>query len=90
MKASAAGPPAVLFPGQGSQKRGMGAGLFDRFPELTAPAGDVLGYDLPRLCLEDPDGRLNDTHYTQPALCTTSSTRASPTSSNSEAGCSAG
>ncbi|MFE7779703.1 ACP S-malonyltransferase [Streptomyces nigrescens] len=68
VKGSAAGPPAVFFPGQGSQKRGMGAGLFDRFPELTAAAGDVLGHDLPRLCLEDPDGRLDDTRYTQPAL----------------------
>ncbi|MER7986297.1 ACP S-malonyltransferase [Streptomyces noursei] len=68
MTASAAGPPAVLFPGQGSQARGMGARLFERFPDLVALAGDVLGYDLPRLCLEDPDGRLDDTRYTQPAL----------------------
>lgn len=68
MRDSAAGSRAVLFPGQGSQARGMGAGLFDRFPETTAMANDVLGYDLPRLCLEDPDRRLNDTRYTQPAL----------------------
>jgi malonyl CoA-acyl carrier protein transacylase len=68
MRASAAGTPAVLFPGQGSQTRGMGAGLFDRFSELTALAGDILGYDLPRLCLENPDGLLDDTRYTQPAL----------------------
>lgn len=59
---------AVLFPGQGSQRRGMGAGLFDRFPETAALASDVLGYDLARLCLQDPDGRLDDTRYTQPAL----------------------
>ncbi|GAA2264298.1 hypothetical protein GCM10010368_35150 [Streptomyces roseiscleroticus] len=58
----------MLFPGQGSQRRGMGADLFGRFPELVSLAGDVLGYDLPRLCLEDPDGRLDDTRYTQPAL----------------------
>ncbi|MEX2969956.1 ACP S-malonyltransferase [Streptomyces sp. C184] len=68
MRASAAGMPAVLFPGQGSQTRGMGSDLFDRYPELTALASDILGYDLPRLCLEDPDGRLDDTRYTQPAL----------------------
>ncbi|MEU5030947.1 ACP S-malonyltransferase [Streptomyces milbemycinicus] len=58
----------ALFPGQGTQTRGMGAGLFDRFPEQAALAGDILGYDIVRLCLEDPDGRLDDTRYTQPAL----------------------
>jgi malonyl CoA-acyl carrier protein transacylase len=60
----------VLFPGQGSQSRGMGKALFDRYPETAAAAGDVLGYDLRRLCLEDPDGLLDDTCYTQPALYT--------------------
>ena len=59
---------SVLFTGQGSQVKGMGAELFDRFPELTGRANDVLGYDLPRLCLEDPEDRLDDTRYTQPAL----------------------
>ncbi|MFF4696275.1 ACP S-malonyltransferase [Streptomyces chattanoogensis] len=68
VRALAAGTPAVLFPGQGSQTRGMGAGLFERFPEPTALACDVLGYDLPKLCLENPDGRLDDTRCTQPAL----------------------
>ena len=63
-----AGLTSVLFPGQGSQTRGMGAGLFERFPELTGLAVEVLGYDLPRLCLEDPDNRLDETRYTQPAL----------------------
>jgi malonyl CoA-acyl carrier protein transacylase len=58
----------ALFPGQGTQAKGMGAGLFDRYPEQVALAGDVLGYDIARLCLEDPDGRLDDTRYTQPAL----------------------
>ena len=56
----------ALFPGQGTQAKGMGAGLFDRYPEHVALAGDVLGYDITRLCLEDPDGRLDDTRYTQP------------------------
>ena len=32
-----------MFPGQGSQARGMGADLFDAFPELTARADAVLG-----------------------------------------------
>ncbi|MGE7433793.1 ACP S-malonyltransferase [Kitasatospora sp. NPDC001175] len=68
MRDSTAGTRSVLFPGQGSQARGMGAGLFERFRQPTAMANDVLGYDLPRLCLADPDRRLNDTRFTQPAL----------------------
>jgi malonyl CoA-acyl carrier protein transacylase len=63
-------PHFVLFPGQGSQSKGMGRVLFDRFPEMAASASDVLGYDLVRLCLEDRDGLLDDTRYTQPALYT--------------------
>ncbi|MFC7265712.1 ACP S-malonyltransferase [Streptomyces lutosisoli] len=59
---------ALLFPGQGSQHRGMGGKLFDRFPDLTTQADDILGYSVARLCLTDPDGRLGDTRYTQPAL----------------------
>lgn len=68
MSTAVAGASSVLFPGQGSQAVGMGAGLFERYPRLAERASDVLGYDLPRLCLEDPDGRLDDTRYTQPAL----------------------
>lgn len=59
---------AHLFPGQGSQRRGMGAGLFARHPELVAQADAVLGYSVERLCVEDPDGNLGNTEYTQPAL----------------------
>jgi malonyl CoA-acyl carrier protein transacylase len=57
-----------LFPGQGSQSKGMGAGLFERFPELVAVADDILGYSIRTLCLEDPDNLLNKTQFTQPAL----------------------
>ena len=57
-----------LFPGQGSQKVGMGAGLFTRFPAQVAVADAELGYSIEELCLRDPEGRLNDTRYTQPAL----------------------
>ncbi|WP_410638388.1 thioesterase domain-containing protein [Amycolatopsis sp. lyj-346] len=64
----ASGGSVVLFPGQGTQAKGMGAELFDRFPDHVALAGEVLGYDIARLCLADPDGRLDDTRYTQPAL----------------------
>ncbi|MCH2193545.1 ACP S-malonyltransferase [Kordia sp.] len=57
-----------LFPGQGSQKKGMGAGLFDEFPELTKKADKILGYSIKELCLEDPNKQLNKTQFTQPAL----------------------
>ncbi len=62
---------AVVFPGQGSQKRGMGQGLFDEVPEYRAVEREVdalLGYSLRRLCIEDPDNRLKQTQYTQPSL----------------------
>lgn len=57
-----------MFPGQGSQTRGMGGDLFDAFPELTAKADAVLGYSIKELCLEDPRRELGKTQFTQPAL----------------------
>lgn len=59
---------AYLFPGQGSQRVGMGEGLFDAFPDLTAAADSILGYSIRELCLHDPQRRLSQTRYTQPAL----------------------
>lgn len=63
---------AYVFPGQGSQKVGMGLELFDKYKDLTDIADRVLGYSIKELCLEDPDNKLNDTKYTQPALFTVS------------------
>ncbi|MNG54024.1 Polyketide biosynthesis malonyl CoA-acyl carrier protein transacylase BaeC [compost metagenome] len=57
-----------MFPGQGSQQPGMGRELFSQFPDLTHIADDILGYSIERLCLDDPDGELNKTQYTQPAI----------------------
>ncbi|MFP2957518.1 ACP S-malonyltransferase [Myxococcus sp. 1LA] len=59
---------AAMFPGQGSQERGMGAALFDEFPDLTDIADGILGYSIKRLCLEDPGKELAQTQFTQPAL----------------------
>ncbi|HAO66362.1 MAG TPA: [acyl-carrier-protein] S-malonyltransferase [Verrucomicrobiales bacterium] len=59
-----------VFPGQGSQKKGMGEGLFEQFPDITAAANKVLGYSVQSLCLEDSDEQLNLTQFTQPALYT--------------------
>jgi trans-AT polyketide synthase/acyltransferase/oxidoreductase domain-containing protein len=61
---------AFVFPGQGSQKVGMGADLFPIFPELTAVADAELGYSIEELCLRDPRQQLNQTEFTQPALFT--------------------
>ncbi len=59
---------AYLFPGQGSQQKGMGAKLFDIFQDLTEKANAIVGYNIQELCLRDPDNRLNHTQFTQPAL----------------------
>jgi len=57
-----------MFPGQGSQALGMGAELFERYPDLVAEADSILGYSIKELCLENPDNKLSSTDYTQPAL----------------------
>lgn len=57
-----------MFPGQGSQSLGMGTGVFERYPELVTEADAILGYSIKQLCLENPDGLLSRTDYTQPAL----------------------
>lgn len=57
-----------VFPGQGSQVKGMGADLFSQFPELVEKADGILGYSIKELCVNDPERRLNHTQYTQPAL----------------------
>lgn len=59
---------AWLFPGQGAQQRGMGEPLFPAYPGLVAAANEVLGYDIAEFCRTDPEGRLRDTRFAQPAL----------------------
>src|SRR5262245_43987532 len=59
---------ACLFPGQGSQSKGMGADLFDRFADGTSQADAILGYSIRELCVDDPKGELGSTEFTQPAL----------------------
>ncbi|MBY0572887.1 MAG: ACP S-malonyltransferase [Undibacterium sp.] len=58
----------IIFPGQGAQFKGMGKEVFPLYPELVKVASEILGYSIEELCLFDPDGRLGQTQYTQPAL----------------------
>lgn len=57
-----------VFPGQGSQFKGMGGNLFDEFKDVIQKADNILGYSIKQLCLEDSEGKLHLTQYTQPAL----------------------
>jgi [acyl-carrier-protein] S-malonyltransferase len=62
---------AYLFPGQGSQKAGMGRALADAFPvcrETFAELDAALDEPLSRLCFEGPDDQLTLTENAQPAL----------------------
>jgi [acyl-carrier-protein] S-malonyltransferase len=62
-----------VFPGQGSQYRGMGSDLTAEFPTARAlydRAGALVGYDLAELSFRDPRDELKLTRYTQPALLT--------------------
>ena len=66
---------AFLFPGQGSQKVGMGQALVQAFPAARAVFDEVdaaLGFSLSRLCFEGPEAELTLTANAQPAILTTS------------------
>lgn len=62
----------IVFPGQGSQRTGMGADFCAEFPlarDTFAEASDAVGEDLLRICVER-DPRLHRTEYTQPCVLT--------------------
>ncbi|WP_144558024.1 ACP S-malonyltransferase [Shouchella miscanthi] len=59
---------AYMFPGQGSQKKGMGEELFTEYADYVRVSNEILGYSIEDLCLNDEESRLQLTQYTQPAL----------------------
>ena len=61
----------LLFPGQGSQKPGMGKDVAEAFreaQEVFAAVDEALGVSLSALCFEGPAEDLTMTHNAQPAL----------------------
>lgn len=64
---------SLIFPGQGSQHLGMlTSNLLSNYKDLILESSDLLGFDFIKLINEDPDGLLNQTSFTQPALLLTS------------------
>jgi [acyl-carrier-protein] S-malonyltransferase len=64
---------AVVFPGQGSQRAGMGKDFHDSSVvarNTFEEASDVLGWDLPEMCFRENE-KLHLTEYAQPCILTT-------------------
>jgi [acyl-carrier-protein] S-malonyltransferase len=66
---------ALLFAGQGAQYVGMGRDLALKYPQANAwfeRSRETLGFDLPGLCFNGPEGALTRTENAQPGIFVTS------------------
>ena len=62
---------SVVFPGQGSQKTGMGLDLYKKFDHVKAifnDADNILGYKISEIILNGPQEKLSQTIFTQPSI----------------------
>lgn len=65
---------ALIFPGQGSQKKGMMTDLLEvpEALEILKQAEDLASFSLKEVIQDDPREELNQTKFTQPAIFTVS------------------
>jgi [acyl-carrier-protein] S-malonyltransferase len=66
---------ALLFPGQGAQRAGMGKAIAEGSPaarQVFDEADGALGFSISQLCFEGSEEELGDTANTQPAIVATS------------------
>ena len=62
-----------IFPGQGSQYKGIGKDLYSEFDvakDLYDQANEILGYDIVKLSFDDKDHKISLTEFTQPVILT--------------------
>lgn len=63
-------PVAMMFPGQGSQYKGMLQSCLEipAVEKMLEKAEQILGWSAKQLCLEGPEERLSETKYCQPIM----------------------